>query len=471
VNNTKFNFNTQAFYVDVVDREVGVPVSRAFLNVWFTPPSDDGRSTPFTDTLIVTSGIDSISYVLKIPVSAYSKHISVNPNPLNFGQLIGGNSETLDLEVKVRGANATGITLSDENDFSFTRDANWDPRLGGTLHVSFTPKAAQSYTADLVFSGTNLEPYAVLLKGEALLRSVITADSTAVHFGTASVGKTVESGLIQVSLSDPVRPLNRTNFFTSTSRFSVVSVDTVASPGDESVVNVTLSFTPNDNGEFEDTLRISADFANDLRIPLFGTGENKPVLGAVPAELDFVSTDDSPVYSDVTITLTHPVNPTDTITFSFLEETESFQVTNVVNGEDTDTSRVFIVTVSFSPEEGPAENTLFVKALYADSISILLTGTIEVIPAPAPSLRRATAISGTEAAATPALSVKDGNIIVSRAPVGSSIQVYSLQGQALKTQTVASDAEVLNTVSFPGSVYIVLVNDKNQEILRQKVVL
>jgi hypothetical protein len=71
----------------------------------------------------------------------------------------------------------------------------------------------------------------------------------------------------------------------------------------------------------------------------------------------------------------------------------------------------------------------------------------------------------------PVVTVKEGDIVVSQAPQGSSIQVYNLQGVALKTQTVSSDIEVLKTGSFPQSVYIVLVNDQKQVILKKKVLL
>jgi hypothetical protein len=180
----EFQLDTHAFYAEIVRLQTGVPVSRAFLNVWFTPPSDDSRNTPFTDTLSVTSADDSTHYVLKIPLSAYSKHISVEPNPLNFSPLKAGYTDTLDLEVKVRGrARVNTVLSSDLTHFSPILDSDWHPESGGTVHVVFKPNAVQGYTADLIFSGDNLEPYTVLLKGEGLLRSVITSDSTEVHFG------------------------------------------------------------------------------------------------------------------------------------------------------------------------------------------------------------------------------------------------------------------------------------------------
>jgi hypothetical protein len=257
----------------------------------------------------------------------------------------------------------------------------------------------------------------------------------------------------------------------------VVSVVPVLSPDTESVVNVTLSFTPNENREFESDLVVHTFYANDLRIPLFGTGENKPVLDADSTEVHFGEVEElnSQDSGPIRVTLAHYLNPLSTGNFSIKNPDGIFIVKNVlpVLVPGADTSAV-LVTLTFAPiSVGEFRDTLIVQADYADDLLIPLYGigtesrAVQYLSV----LQQATAISGTEAVTVPTLSVKEGDIIVSRAPVGSSIQVYNLQGQALKTQTVASDTEILTTASFPQNVYIVVVNDQKQLILKQKVVL
>jgi hypothetical protein len=121
-----------------------------------------------------------------------------------------------------------------------------------------------------------------------------------------------------------------------------------------------------------------------------------------------------------------------------------------------------VVTLTFSPQAKTEYlDTLIVRAAHAAEHRIPLSGTgIGGV-----------AIPVTKAAAATFVSVRERNIVVSQAPVGSLIRVYNLHGKALKTQAVTSSVETLKTASLPKSVYIVVVNNDKQEILRKKVVL
>jgi hypothetical protein len=366
VDSFDIKFNTNAFYAEAVNSEFGVPPSRLFVDVWFTPPNDGPGITAFYDTLTISNRNDSTFYVAKVPVYAHSKNFTADAYRLDFGQVKGGYTDTLDLNVAVSGISIDTILLTEITDFNYELGDNWNPSEGGLIHVLFKPESIQDLKADLIFVDNNSDFHTIRLQGEGIIRSVITADPEDHNFEDVSVGDTA-TFVFQVTLTDPDTPLTINSFsLLHDTVFSVAIAETV-SENPDSEINVAVSFFPKAAG------------------------------------------------------------------------------------------------VSYT-------DSLIVFARYAENHYILLLGDGSTL-VPSPSLRRATAISDTEAATAPALSVKDGDIIVSRAPAGSSIQVYNLQGQALKTQTVTSDAEILKTASFPGNVYVVLVNDKNQEILRQKVVL
>jgi hypothetical protein len=368
-NNVVYSFGTDAFYAELASNEPGVPVSRLFLDLFFTPPGSDPGDITYSDTLTVTNLNDTTGYVLKVPVSAHSVHIAARPNPLDFGEVMEDFTETLDLFVEVRGASITGIALSDMQHFSYETDSiNWNPTSGGVVHVTFKPDAVRNYTADLVFLGDDFTPYNVFLIGQGTVRPKLSADPTEVDFGEVEVGSTAQA--------------------------------------------------------------------------------------------------------EVTVTLTYPMGSLDENNFSLADQDGIFSIVSVVPDAKTDTSIVVIATLAFAPDAADTDftNTLIVQADYAVDLKVPLLGFGIDASAPSLSPQQATAISG-PAAAAPALSVREGEIVVSHAPAGSSIEVYNLAGQSLKTQAVASDTEVLKTASLPQSVYIVLVNDRDQEIIRQKVIL
>jgi hypothetical protein len=111
------------------------------------------------------------------------------------------------------------------------------------------------------------------------------------------------------------------------------------------------------------------------------------------------------------------------------------------------------VTLSFTPPgAGEYLDTLIIRADYAEEYRIPLSGAGINDPVGIPGSK----LSG------PDVSVRNGNISVSGAPANSLIRVYNLHGQALITQTVTSDVEILKTASFPRGIYIVLVKDSNK---------
>jgi hypothetical protein len=367
-----FNFTegTNAFDAEVVGHEAGTFTSLVFANVWFKPPVGVPVGTVFRDTLAIT--FEDTGWVQKIPVFGRSLHINAEPNPLDFGGVAINETKRLDITVEATYAAFAEIAITDGKHFSYTKGGNWDDQTGGTIHVTFSPDETKDYQAYLVFLRDNFESFTVLLTGEGKEVPSLSAFPPVLDFFEVPVGTTVYSTPITVTLTNPLNQLDYNSFSLGghdSGSFSVVGVRPGASTSNTDVIEVTVSFTPQRDGEFTATLFVSADYVHSFDIALKGIG---------------------------------------------VEELAS--------------------------------------------------------PAPALSPQQTTAISGQATTETPIVSAKDGNITVSGAPVGSSIQLYNLHGQSLKAQTVTSNVEILKTATLPRSVYVVVVNDKNQEILRQKVV-
>jgi hypothetical protein len=356
----------QAFTYEVASVTPGIPITTVTLGVQFEPPTGTSGKV-FEDSLVVTH--DSYpGVVYKIPVKGTVSHIDVNPHSLTWGPVPVGKAVIQDFYVRTQ-ALITAITVEGDG-FSYQTGSDWDPGIGGTIHVTFAPIGDGPFTGEVdLMSAT--DTVSVDLMGLGGETPVISSNPAAYDFGEVLVGQMALSQRITIVLSNPMGSfLSDPGAITIEDSEGVFFIETIQ-PGSYTTrpdtVYVTLSFTPLDEDEYRADLLVQADNAQLLPIPLFGIG----------------------------------------------------------------------------------------------------------IAASAPQLapQQATAISAGEVAEAPVLSVREGDIIVSRAPAGSSIQVYNLQGQPLKTQVVASEVEVLNTAAFPKSVYIVLVNDQKQVILRKKVLI
>jgi hypothetical protein len=235
--------------------------------------------------------------------------------------------------------------------------------------------------------------------------------------------------------------------------------------------DIYVTVTPDTLGYATGVLTIKGNNADSVTVFLYTLGVVAPTLTVTPDEIDF---EEVPVGSEetaiVSITLSDPVEHLDNSDFSIVDnpggvfKIKSVQVNTTVHSDNAQ------LTVAFTPNsEDIFDGKLLVCAAYTEGVDVTLTGSGAAAQALSP--RQATAISGGAAAAVPSVSVKGGGITVSQAPAGSSIEVYNLQGQRLKTQAVTSGVETVKTAQLPKSVYIVVVNGSKQEILKQKVVL
>ncbi|MDR2680381.1 MAG: T9SS type A sorting domain-containing protein, partial [Tannerella sp.] len=198
-----------------------------------------------------------------------------------------------------------------------------------------------------------------------------------------------------------------------------------------------------------------------VTVALEGAGLARPAISSEPASVNFGDIIKGESKSEtVTVTLANPQNQLTSSSFTLAAGAEGiFEVVSV-----TVEDNVAAVVLSFSPATAQEYlDTLVVQADYAEEYRIPLSGTganptgIGSVDGPGVESRRATSLQ---------VSVRNGDIIVSQATAGSKVSIYNLQGQLLITQRVASDAEILETKSFPRGVYIVTVNELRRKILK-----
>jgi hypothetical protein len=257
-------------------------------------------------------------------------------------------------------------------------------------------------------------------------------------------------------------------------RFATDSVRWDPSAG--GIIHVT--FSPHLVQEYNAELILVGSNFGSFSVPLNGGGTPAPVLSTnFPDGYDFgeVQRGNTVIFRDLTVTFQYPTQALDLSNFSFEYPIPDFSVERVTDIFSDADSILYSVIIAFSPAvDGRIENTLIVQARDAADLTIDLSGdgvgvAVPSVPQQAP--QQATAISGPEVAKAPALSVKNGDIVVSGAPIGSSIQVYNLQGTQLKAQSVVSSTETLQTAAFPHSVYVVVVDNDSRVIFRRKVVI
>jgi hypothetical protein len=237
-----------------------------------------------------------------------------------------------------------------------------------------------------------------------------------------------------------------------------------------------VTFAPNAAGPFTGGLTLMSA-TDTVTMDLMGLGGETPEISFDENFYDFgnITVGETALSSRRRVVLSNPLGSflSDPGALKIEDENGVFFIESIQPGSYTTRPDTVYVIVSFTPNAPYSySGKLWAYANYADSVSLDLEGYGKAAAQPQQAPQQATAIDRVaETGNVPSLLTRDGDIIVSGAPAGSVIQVYNLQGATLKTQTVASDVEVLNTAAFPKSVYIVLVNDRNEVILRRKVIL
>jgi predicted outer membrane repeat protein len=431
------------------------------LLVTFTP----GEARTYSATLTLSSegsGFTSITVALE-GTGLARPVVSSEPTSISFGEVVVGESEEETVIVTLANPQSQ---LTGEGVFSlavgngtFAVTSITEEAAVATVVLAFTPSAVGEYLDTLIVQADYAAEYRIPLIGTGYT-PVVSSDPLAVSFGEVAVGAS-KSETVTVTLTDPAVPLTASAFSLAAGNFTVVSVTpTAAATAEADVVEVTLSFTPSAVGEYLDTLIVQADYAAEYRIPLIGTGYT-PVVSSDPLAVSFGEVTVGASKSEtVTVTLTDPAAPLTASAFSLAAG--NFTVVSVTpTAAATAEADVVEVTLLFTPSAvGEYLDTLIVQADYAAEYRIPLSGT---------GINDDVAIQNVKTA-TPQVSVRNGNIVVSRIAASNRISVYNLHGQLVKMQTATSDAEILKTASFPHGAYIVVIKDK-QEILKRKVVL
>ncbi|MDR2086819.1 MAG: T9SS type A sorting domain-containing protein [Dysgonamonadaceae bacterium] len=449
--------------------EIGNEGTHLQLTVNFAPTAEQ----EYRDTLTVTAA-GAYDYV--IPLRGSGIAWTIAPAALSaFSRTLPG-SVSAEQTITITGTSASvsiaySLKSGQNEIFPITEAEGYSEATGGELAIRFAPATFATEYRDtlLIVSEGSERTFEFPLSGRTPLQPVITTDSTFYRFGETARGKTVTGGKIEVTLSNPQSHLTAAGVFTfaraeeyaatQDSIFKIAHRSLEGGTPTSYIVDVTLSFTPPGSGEFLDTLIIRSTYAGEYRLPLSGVGFT-PVVTADVDSLDFSEVNvGQSKDSTITVALTDPAAPLTAADFSLAGTVAAgiFEIASIVIDANP-----LVVTLTFTPTAAQTYlDTLIVRAAYADEYRIPLSG----------SGISGVAIPVTKAAAATFVSVRDRNIVVSQAPVGSLIRVYNLHGKALKTQAVTSNVETLKTASLPKSVYIVVVNNDNQEILRKKVVL
>jgi hypothetical protein len=432
----------------------GIASTGGQLDIRFAPAAP---GVAYEDTLVIVSAGSDRSYEIALAGTA----LPVAALPLSFGNVVISSDSTLTLPVTV--ASGFGIEIDPPaitagTDFTVVPSSNWSTDEGGDLLVTFTPSETGLRTATLTLDGSGSQssggdngggfPYTVELTGIGLARPVIGSDSAQVNFGRV-VQEVAKSETLTVTLANPQSELSLASFtFPETSAgIFAVSFDSESTP------NVTVTFTPLAAVEYSNTLIINADYADEVRIPLVGTGF-KPEVSSVPTSLEFAETEiGESTSATLTVTQSNPFTPLSSDDFSLAVADGS------IFGFSFESPST--VTVTFTPlDQIEYKDTLIVQAAYADEVRIPLVGT--GILGTGLSVPQESGIY---------LSVKESAIVVHSAPINSRIVLYSLQGVATLAQTVTSNEEILKTSGFARGVYILAVRNDKGEVLKRKVVL
>ncbi|KAA6303579.1 MAG: hypothetical protein EZS26_000130 [Candidatus Ordinivivax streblomastigis] len=166
--------------------------------------------------------------------------------------------------------------------------------------ITFAPTAAQEYVDTLIISAEGTNSFILPLKGTGT-QPVITADSTSVDFGIVELTESKTSSVITILVTDPIAVsdtpegfnlslVKAATYVDSDSIFKVVSSVQDIQVTDPITYAITVSFTPKAQQEYTDTLIIRSQYADDLRIPLKGTGHITTGISGIDSSDKVVTT-------------------------------------------------------------------------------------------------------------------------------------------------------------------------------------
>jgi photosystem II stability/assembly factor-like uncharacterized protein len=272
---TSIESTNDVFSVDSPDGFVLNPSDSKTISVTFNPT---GIQT--YDGQIIVSSNDPNNPVITVTVtgegSLFKPIINVDPQSLDFGDVVLNNAETLQIIVSNNGNTTLQVTniTSNIDDFSvditsFDIEANESK----TVNVTFTPQTEQLYNAELTIASNDPDNPTVIvtLTGNGVFYSpVIVVNPTEIIFDTTLVNQSSAMALNIINEGDAVLVVS--DIVSSEAVFTVDISSFSVDPNDSKYV--TVYFTPNMQGEFVGTLTVeNNDPVNgSLEIPVSGYG-------------------------------------------------------------------------------------------------------------------------------------------------------------------------------------------------------
>lgn len=232
------------------------------------------------------------------PILLPDAHLSVTPNPLDYGNVLVGTSKTVTVTFANPGTVDTFITGlqvtgQDSADFGITPTCLGFPEgllvpAGGscTAAITFTPAATGTRTASLVVSNTSVEGTQTLSLTGAGINPMVSLSAGSLGFGQQLVGTTSSQQTITVTNTGTTSLI--VNGATTSGDFAADATGCTAQPvpaGQDCVIGVT--FSPTATGTRSGTLSITSNAASSPdTVTLTGTGV-APAISVSPDSLAF----------------------------------------------------------------------------------------------------------------------------------------------------------------------------------------
>jgi hypothetical protein len=208
-----------------------------------------------------------------------------------FGTQIDATTSSQTVTVEALGLNSDisyTVTDNDNNVFSVTPATGWNNREGGTLEITFTPKAYATYSSTLTITSTDAE-----INVEITLSGICTADplivtnpvTNSLDFGNVYFTKKAKPLPIHLIGSNLTAEVTYEIAGADASNFSVTPASPLTPTGGNLDVTLTIGFTAgNTEKDYAATLTISGGgTTGDLVINLTAKGV---APGSLPLPLD-----------------------------------------------------------------------------------------------------------------------------------------------------------------------------------------
>lgn len=235
-------------------------------------------------TLVVNS-TESTKRVIDLMGESVEPYISFNPNQLDFGDVLVGQSK--EMTFRVTGTYTVGnISLALQN--TSTHADFWIypetlPASGGTVTVTCDANSEGDISGKIILSSPSTSDVTLNLSGVAVNPS-ITVYPTSLDFGNVFVGQSKQM-TFTVEGTNTVDDISLTLPSTSTNANFTISPETLPASGG----TVTVTCSPTNAGDINEILLVSTNSAYDKTVILSGKAEllGPPSIMVTPRSLDF----------------------------------------------------------------------------------------------------------------------------------------------------------------------------------------